>query len=132
MDEATAGRIITDWWVRYHRRRVFLRLKAAVRSAEAMLTDDILRQLCPGEREILRDPSISATVRLRFGGERWPPQVLFKVYLAPREGAPRVQYMAGKDAFAPASPAMADALLQMGPRKMLDLMRTDAFVRSQG
>lgn len=61
---------------------------------EDNLASDILRQLCPTEAELLRDPALSGVVRLRFGGPSFPPAIYFKVFVSSK--GCKVKYISGR------------------------------------
>lgn len=58
------------------------------------MASDILRQLCPTEAELLRDPALSGVVRLRFGGPSFPPAIFFKVFVSSK--GCKVKYISGR------------------------------------
>lgn len=54
-------------------------------------------------------PTHPPTRAARFGGEAFPPEVLFKVFLSSREGTASVVYLNGKTMIQPASEVGGDA-----------------------
>lgn len=65
------------------------------------MANEVLAQLCPLEAKLLKDPTLKAVLRFRFGGTEFPPLVLFKVFLT-RDGS-TIIYMSGKKLIRPAS-----------------------------
>ena len=66
------------------------------------MTRELLRKVAPAEAKLLDDPSVTAVVRLRFGGSVFPPTILFKVFLSSRAGR-AVKYLCGRNMIRPAS-----------------------------
>lgn len=123
---------IEQWWIGVRNRRVFTVLKKAICAAEHSLTSEVLRKISPNEAELLKDPTLQAKLKFRFGGSSFPPVVLFKIFtsLASRGGG-GVQYMSGKRMIKPASQAAEDARTQMGNRVFYDQMLSDACQHHQ-
>ena len=68
---------------------------------------------------------------IRFGGDRFPPVILFKVFTSTTRNAGGVsvggvQYISGRRLIRPASEAAEDSRRQMGNRKFYDQMLVDA------
>lgn len=115
---------ISRWWKAIVSRSQFTRMKWAVLNAETSMANEVLAQLCPLEAKLLKDPTLKAVLRFRFGGTEFPPLVLFKVFLT-RDGS-TIIYMSGKKLIRPASEAAIDACELMGRRKFMDQMVEDA------
>jgi hypothetical protein len=65
----------------------------------------------------------------RFGGEEFPPILLFKVFIG--SNGKGIQYMSGRRLIEPASDAAEDARCMMGNRKFFDQMVLDAIHKQQ-
>ena len=120
----TAVRTIEKWWRRVRDRRIFKIFKQAVCAAENSLTRDLIRKLSPSEAALLQDPAVRARVKLRLGGESFPPIILYKIFFS--KDVIHVQYMSGKTMIRPSTEAAEDASRQMSNRAMFDQMITDA------
>ena len=76
--------------------------------------------------------SYSSTITFfRFGGDRFPPVILFKVFTSTTRktggvSVGGVQYISGSRLIRPASDAAEDSRKQMGNRKFYDQMLVDA------
>lgn len=102
---------------------------------EYSLTQEILRKVTPAESELLADPAIQAKIKFRcvlisvqyttsssslcnccrFGGEHFPPFILFKIFTSMNAadtglGRGGVKYISGKRMIRPAS----EVLIQVG------------------
>ena len=111
-----AARKILKMWQSFRDRRVFAYLRHAVCRAEVSLTHQVLRKIAPIEAFILRDPTLHARLRFRFGGSSFPPVILYKIFVNAN-----VQYVAGTTKILAGSKAANDAC---------DLMRTSAKLNS--
>eukprot|EP00051_Salpingoeca_urceolata_P012274 m.152218 g.152218 ORF g.152218 m.152218 type:complete len:330 (-) comp17435_c0_seq4:26-1015(-) len=125
-DTEHAARVIQRWWVGHHNKIVFERLRDAVCQTEGRMASEVLRYLCPAEAEILKDPTMHAIVRFRFGGSDFPPDILYKVFLSNTAGY-AVQQLSGKRVIQPGSEAAEAACKVMGPAKFMDLVARDAY-----
>ena len=64
----------------------------------------MLRKLSPLEAELLKDPTLKARIKFRFGGTQFPPLILFKVFTSTQSaGHGGVCYFSGKRMIKPAS-----------------------------
>ncbi|EGD80629.1 hypothetical protein PTSG_01217 [Salpingoeca rosetta] len=124
--EHVAATIITRAVRRVAWRRLFQRLKLAVKAAETAYAVDFIRTLCPAEAELLLDPTLSPTIRFRFGGDQYPPQIFFKIYLSPC--GTKVQYMSARQLFRASTQAAEDARSMMGPRKYMEQVIEDWYL----
>ncbi|CAI8019507.1 Putative uncharacterized protein CXorf58 [Geodia barretti] len=93
---AGAVAVIESWWWSTKNRKVFRILKETVRSAERSLTNDVIRKVCPTEAELLKDPTMKTKIKFRFGGERFPPTIMFKIFISSTAAATGVKYLSGK------------------------------------
>ena len=59
----------------------------------------------------------------RFGGQEFPPVILFKVYI--HTGGQGLKYISGKRVIKPSTQAACDSLQLMGNRKFYDQMTAD-------
>jgi len=123
-----AVRMIERVWCSFRDKRMFKVLKRSICSAENSVTHEVLKKLNPNEASVLNDPTMSAKVRFRFGGEEFPPIVMFKVFV--RVGNSTSTYISGKKMIRADSEAARDALKLMGNRKYYDQLITDAAQRS--
>ena len=123
-----AIRAIERAWCSFRDRRMFKVLKRSICSAENSVTNEVLKKLNPNEASVLNDPTISAKVRFRFGGEEFPPIVMFKVFV--RVGSSTSKYISGKKMIRADSEAAQDALKLMGNRKYYDQLIKDASQKS--
>jgi len=115
-----AARRILKKWRGFRDRRVFAYLRHAVCRAEDSLTHQVLRKISPIEAFILRDPTLHARLRFRFGGSSFPPVILYKIFVNAN-----VQYVAGTTQILAGSKAAHDACDRMGERKYFDLVLAD-------
>ncbi len=118
--QEAAGRRVMRAWRSFRDRRVFAYLRHAVCRAEESLTHQVLRKISPIEAFILRDPTLHARLRFRFGGSSFPPVILYKIFVNAN-----VQYVAGTTQILPGSKAAEDACDRMGERKYFDLVLAD-------
>ena len=115
-----AARKILKMWQSFRDRRVFAYLRHAVCRAEVSLTHQVLRKIAPIEAFILRDPTLHARLRFRFGGSSFPPVILYKIFVNAN-----VQYVAGTTKILAGSKAANDACDLMGERKYFDIVLAD-------
>eukprot|EP01137_Pigoraptor_chileana_P000745 Opistho-2@37396 len=108
---------------RYSDRQLFMALKDCICRAEQSLTFELLRKLSPAEASLLRDPTLKARIRFRFGGCEFPPAIYYKIYTK----ADSVQYITGKKVIKAGTQAAADACKMMGNRKFLGQVMEDAY-----
>ena len=80
----------------------------------------VLRKINPLEANILRDPTLHARLRFRFGGESFPPIILYKIFINAS-----VLYVSGATHILPGSEAAQDACDRMGDRRYFDLVLGD-------
>eukprot|EP00035_Acanthoeca_spectabilis_P032274 m.18108 g.18108 ORF g.18108 m.18108 type:complete len:349 (+) comp5268_c0_seq1:182-1228(+) len=123
MAEEAAAETISAAWRGYRYRQVFQRMKEALFQAEGSVADEVLKQLCPLEAGLLADSTLHPRVRFRLAGERFPPRVVFKVFVSRKMTS--VVYMSGKRLIKPASTAAADACKVMGRQKFVEMMESD-------
>ncbi|CAF4823707.1 unnamed protein product [Rotaria sp. Silwood1] len=126
-----AVQIIEKAWCRHRDRQMFRLLKHAVCAAEHALSNDILRRLSPREAELLRDRSISAKVKFRFGGIEFPPVIYFKIYVRNFNGA-FPKYVNGKSMINADMNARMAACKQMGQRVFYQQMLSDSLQGADG
>mmetsp|Transcript_12583 Transcript_12583/g.28911 ORF Transcript_12583/g.28911 Transcript_12583/m.28911 type:complete len:337 (-) Transcript_12583:2407-3417(-) len=116
----TAARKIWKCWKSFRNRRIFAYLRHAVCRAEDSLTHQVLRKISPLEASVLRDPTLNARLRFRFGGSNFPPLILYKIFINAN-----VQYIAGTNRILAGSRAAEDACDLMGERKYFDIVLSD-------
>jgi len=124
-----AVKLIERAWCSFRDKRMFRVLKRSICSAENSVTNEVLKKLSPNEAAVLNDPTIQAKVRFRFGGEEFPPVVMFKVFM--RVGSSSTKYMSGKKMIRADSEAAQDALKLMGNRRYYDQLIMDAAQQSR-
>lgn len=124
-----AVKLIERQWCSFRDKRMFRVLKRSICSAENSVTNEVLKKLSPNEAVMLNDPTIQAKVRFRFGGEEFPPVVMFKVFI--RVGSSSTKYMSGKNMIRAESEAAQDALKLMGNRRYYDQLIMDAAQQSK-
>lgn len=117
-----ACQVILKCWRGYRDRRIFLYLRHAVCRAEDSLTHHVLRKISPVEALILRDPTLNARLRFRFGGSAFPPMILYKIFISAN-----VQYVSGATTILPGSKAAIDACEMMGDRQYFDIVLSDVM-----
>ncbi|XP_033124978.1 putative uncharacterized protein CXorf58 [Anneissia japonica] len=122
--QVLAAHMIERCWCRYRDRQMFQLLKHAICAAEHSLTYEVLRKISPTEAHLLKDPSMNARIRFRFGGSEFPPMILFKIFTHTKGMG--LQYYSGKKCIKPASEAAVDACQMMGNRKFYDQMIADS------
>ncbi|XP_071950456.1 uncharacterized protein CXorf58-like [Antedon mediterranea] len=120
-----AAHMIERCWCSYRDRQMFRLLKHAICAAEHSLTYEVLRKISPLEAHLLKDRSMNARIRFRFGGSEFPPLILFKIFTHTKHGI-GLQYYSGKKCIKPASEAAVDACQMMGNRKFYDQIISDA------
>ena len=119
--EEEAAAVIQDLWTRFVQRRIFARLRQQLRRAELLTGPEILAAFRPAEAALLSDPTLDCRLRLRLGGEHFPPTVLFKVFTKAK-----VVHLSGKTLITPGSAAARSAMQLMGPQKFLELVMEDS------
>ncbi|XP_062521541.1 uncharacterized protein CXorf58 homolog [Corticium candelabrum] len=120
-----ASKKIQRCWCSYRDRQLFKMLKSAVCVAEQSLSCEVLKRVCPAEFDLLKDPAMNTKIKFRFGGQNFPPIVLFKIFVG-GDGT-GIHYMTGKRLIEPASEAAEDARRMMGNRKFFDQMLLDTI-----
>ena len=81
------------FWRSHLSRRVYRMLVSVLRRAELLSASEVVSAADPAEAKLLSDAGTSARVRLRLAGERFPPSLVYKVYV---QG--HVQYLKGPPA----------------------------------
>ncbi|XP_038613211.1 putative uncharacterized protein CXorf58 homolog isoform X2 [Tachyglossus aculeatus] len=120
--ELAATMIQRAWWS-YRDQSLFQLLKHTICAAENCVTHEILKKVSPLEADLAKDPSMQCKIRFRFGGERFPPFIVFKIFRHP--GGCGSKYISGKKTFRPTCEAMVDACKLMGNRKYYNQMIQD-------
>jgi len=129
--EIKAARIIENAWCKYRDVQMFRLLKHAVCAAEHSLSNEVLKKISPNEANLLNDPCLNVKVKFRFGGEEFPPVILFKVYTQSIQKN-ATKYMSGKKVIQPASTAAREACDQMGNRMFYHQIIVDALQNKKG
>eukprot|EP00730_Choanoeca_flexa_P000021 TRINITY_DN10007_c0_g1_i3.p1 TRINITY_DN10007_c0_g1~~TRINITY_DN10007_c0_g1_i3.p1 ORF type:complete len:327 (+),score=55.11 TRINITY_DN10007_c0_g1_i3:82-1062(+) len=129
MDTQSAAIVIQRWWRCCERKRQFQAMKELIYQAEHLLAADLIRQLCPAEGELLKDPTVKAIVRLRFGGSYFPPRMYYKIFLDNRTTS--VRFVNGRHIIKPMSKAAEEACDIMGEAKYELIVRHDAYLQAR-
>ncbi|XP_040859246.1 putative uncharacterized protein CXorf58 homolog [Ochotona curzoniae] len=122
-NKETSIGIIQRAWLTYMDRMLFRLLKHTICAAEYHVTHEILKQVSPLEAKLVKDPSMKCKVRFRFSGEKFPPFIVFKIFLH-TEGH-GYQYLSGKNMLKPCSEGVSDACKMMGIRKFYEQLLED-------
>ncbi|XP_059535455.1 uncharacterized protein CXorf58 homolog isoform X2 [Myotis daubentonii] len=88
-------------WLSYMDRTIFQLLKHTICAAEYCVTYDILKNVSPMEAEFLKDAGNKCKVKFRFSGEKFPPFIVFKIFL--HTGGYGYKYFSGKNMVKPSS-----------------------------
>ncbi|XP_005861811.1 PREDICTED: putative uncharacterized protein CXorf58 homolog isoform X2 [Myotis brandtii] len=88
-------------WLSYMDRTIFQLLKHTICAAEYCVTYDILKNVSPVEAEFLKDAGNKCKVKFRFSGEKFPPFIVFKIFL--HTGGYGYKYFSGKNMLKPSS-----------------------------
>ncbi|XP_028935567.1 putative uncharacterized protein CXorf58 homolog [Ornithorhynchus anatinus] len=123
LERELAATVIQRAWWSYRDQSLFQLLKHTICAAEHCVTQEILKKVSPLEADLVKDPSMRCKVRFRFGGENFPPFIVFKIFRHP--GGCGSKYISGKKTFRPTSEAMVDARRLMGNRKYYNQMIQD-------
>uniref|UniRef100_A0A5G2QFH2 Chromosome X open reading frame 58 n=1 Tax=Sus scrofa TaxID=9823 RepID=A0A5G2QFH2_PIG len=68
-------------WLSHLDKTMFQLLKHTICAAEHHVTYEILKKVSPLEAELVKDPCMKCKVRFRFSGEKFPPFIVFKIFL---------------------------------------------------
>uniref|UniRef100_A0A8C3VK63 Chromosome X open reading frame 58 n=1 Tax=Catagonus wagneri TaxID=51154 RepID=A0A8C3VK63_9CETA len=90
-------------WLSHLDKTMFQLLKHAICAAEHHVTHEILKKVSPLEAELVKDPCMKCKVRFRFSGEKFPPFIVFKIFLQTEHG---YKYFSGKKLLKPSSEAL--------------------------
>ena len=123
---------IENWWIRRRNKKIFCLLKEGICAAERTLSHQVLRKISPAEAELLNDPALDTRVRFRFGGDDYPPRILFKIFTNIKACGNSIHYLSGKKCIKPGSQAAVDASKQMGSRRLMEQMIVDTCQRQGG
>nr|XP_044995774.1 putative uncharacterized protein CXorf58 homolog [Jaculus jaculus] len=110
-------------WFAYVDRTIFHLLKQTICAAEQYVSHELLKNISPSEADLVKDPSMKCKVRFRFSGVKFPPFIVFKIFLQ-NEGHGH-KYFNGKDLLKPSSEALADAYKMMGRRKFCQQIKEE-------
>ncbi|XP_032958479.1 uncharacterized protein CXorf58 homolog [Rhinolophus ferrumequinum] len=110
-------------WVSHLNKTTFRLLKQTICAAEHCVTHEIVKKVSPLEADLVKDPSMKCKVKFRFGGETFPPFIVFKIFLH-TEGR-GYKYFSGKNMLKPSSKAAVDAYTIMGRKKFHDQIMED-------
>ncbi|XP_054571625.1 uncharacterized protein CXorf58 homolog [Eptesicus fuscus] len=113
-------------WLSYMDRTIFQLLKHTICAAEYCLTYDILKNVSPLEAAFAKDPGMNCKVKFRFSGERFPPFIVFKIFL--HTGGHGYKYFSGRNMLKPASKASYDAYKLMGRKKFHEQILEDEYL----
>ncbi|XP_027287666.1 putative uncharacterized protein CXorf58 homolog [Cricetulus griseus] len=120
--EISATKIQKAWFI-YVDKTLFKLLKHTVCAAEYCVAHELLKKVSPIEAALVKDPSMKCKVRFRFGGETFPPFIVFKIFF--KNDGHGYKYFSGKDLLKPSSKAVADACKIMGERKFCQQIMED-------
>uniref|UniRef100_A0A8C3VK73 Chromosome X open reading frame 58 n=1 Tax=Catagonus wagneri TaxID=51154 RepID=A0A8C3VK73_9CETA len=109
-------------WLSHLDKTMFQLLKHAICAAEHHVTHEILKKVSPLEAELVKDPCMKCKVRFRFSGEKFPPFIVFKIFLQTEHG---YKYFSGKKLLKPSSEAVVDVCKIMGKRKFYHQIMED-------
>ncbi|XP_012511769.1 PREDICTED: putative uncharacterized protein CXorf58 homolog [Propithecus coquereli] len=115
MTRDLSAQVIQKAWFSHADKMIFQLLKLTICAAEFCVTYDILKKVSPLEAKLVKDPSMKCKVRFRFSGERFPPFIVFKIFLH-TEGR-GYKYFSGRNLLKPSSEAVVDACKMMGKNK---------------
>ncbi|XP_040597271.1 putative uncharacterized protein CXorf58 [Mesocricetus auratus] len=121
-EEISATKIQKAWFT-YVDKTLFKLLKHTVCAAEYCVAHELLKKVSPIEAALVKDPSMKCKVRFRFGGETFPPFIVFKIFF--KNDGHGYKYFSGKDLLKPSSKAVADAYKIMGERKFCQQIMED-------
>ncbi|KAI9105753.1 hypothetical protein DFS34DRAFT_644561 [Phlyctochytrium arcticum] len=124
-DEARriAANMIGRTWKRYSMRLTFRWLKDNLIKAERSMTLEILRRLSPREAELIKDPVVKAKIRFRFGGEAFPPTIMYKIFTRSNS----VHYYSGHRLISADTQAAVDSCTIMGVRQYSENLLREAY-----
>ncbi|XP_012791631.1 uncharacterized protein CXorf58 homolog [Sorex araneus] len=117
------ARIIQRAWLAYADRGIFQLLKHTVCAVEHYVAHEILKKVSPAEGELVKDPSMKCKVRFRFGGETFPPYIVFKIFL--HTDGHGYKYFCGRNILKSSTEAVADSYRLMGRNKFYNQMMED-------
>ncbi|XP_055978036.1 uncharacterized protein CXorf58 homolog [Sorex fumeus] len=115
--------IIQRAWLSYSDRGIFQLLKHTICAVEHYVTYEILKKVSPSEGELIKDPSMKYKVRFRFGGETFPPYIVFKIFL--HTDGHGYKYFCGRNILKSSTEAIADSYRLMGKNKFYNQMMED-------
>ncbi|GAB1605563.1 putative uncharacterized protein CXorf58 isoform X1, partial [Argonauta hians] len=125
-----AALIIERAWMSARDRTFFNMLKHSICAAEKCFSTVFLHIISPLEAELIQDPTMAASVRLRFGGSAFPPLVYFKIFH--HQSGPVVKYFSGKTMLNSTTvKANEDCLRMKGHRVFLEHMVNDGMQHFQ-
>uniref|UniRef100_A0A8D1KXM4 Uncharacterized protein n=2 Tax=Sus scrofa TaxID=9823 RepID=A0A8D1KXM4_PIG len=110
-------------WLSHLDKTMFQLLKHTICAAEHHVTYEILKKVSPLEAELVKDPCMKCKVRFRFSGEKFPPFIVFKIFLQ-TEGH-GYKYFSGKKLLKPSSEAVVDVCKIMGKKKFYHQIMED-------
>ncbi|XP_045146681.1 uncharacterized protein CXorf58 homolog isoform X1 [Echinops telfairi] len=110
-------------WLCHMDKRVFQLLKHTICAAQSFATYEILRKVSPSEAKLMKDPTMKCKVRFRFSGEKFPPFIVFKIFLQ-TEGH-GYKYISGKNVMKASNEGVHDACKRMGERKFIEQILED-------
>eukprot|EP00055_Hartaetosiga_balthica_P004495 m.11836 g.11836 ORF g.11836 m.11836 type:complete len:358 (-) comp3897_c0_seq1:169-1242(-) len=128
MDTHEAALIVTHTVRCVGRKRVFNRLKASVLAAQTVHADEFIATLCPTEYDILSDPTIVPTIRFRFGGNQFPPNIYYKIFL--KNTGASIKHFSAQEILSTNDMAAEDAYNQMGHKKYMEQLMHDTYLHN--
>lgn len=115
--------IIQRAWLSYLDRGIFQLLKHTICAVEHYVSYEILKKVSPSEGELVKDPSMKYKVRFRFGGETFPPYIVFKIFL--HTDGHGYKYFCGRNILKSSTEAVADTYKLLGKNKFYNQMMED-------
>ncbi|XP_054551785.1 uncharacterized protein CXorf58 homolog isoform X2 [Talpa occidentalis] len=124
-----AAKIIQKAWLCYSDKVIFQLLKHTVCAAEFYATHEILKKVSPSEAELIKDPSMKHKIRFRFSGEKFPPYIVFKIFLH-TEGR-GYKYFSGKNLLKSSIEAASDIYRLVGKKKFYNQIMKDEHLNQR-
>ncbi|KAM4819436.1 uncharacterized protein CXorf58 homolog isoform 1-T3 [Thomomys bottae] len=118
-----SAQIIQRNWLIYLDKSLFQLLKHTICAAEYYASYEILKKVSPIEAQLVKDPSMKYKVRFRFNGEKFPPYIVFKIFL--QTDSCKCKYFSGKNMLMTSTEGMYSAYNMMGKKKFYQQFMED-------
>ncbi|XP_048191448.1 uncharacterized protein CXorf58 homolog [Perognathus longimembris pacificus] len=118
-----SAQIIQRNWLIHLDKSLFQLLKHTICAAEYYASYEILKKVSPIEAQLIKDPSMKYKVRFRFNGERFPPYIVFKVFL--QTDTCKCKYFSGRNVLMASHEGMYSACNMMGKKKFYQQIMED-------